>query len=65
VEAVAWLVLRFAAVSLVLLALVSLVRPARWGERLRRLGWWGPAVALAGAIDRERVRNGRTPSAEG
>ena len=25
---------------------------ARWAERLRRLGWWGPALALGGAIDR-------------
>jgi nucleoside-triphosphatase THEP1 len=65
VEAVAWLVLRFTAVSLVLLALVSLVRPARWGERLRRLGWWGPAVALAGAIDRAGRRDVRSTGEEG
>jgi hypothetical protein len=51
-ELVAWLVLRFFAVSVVLLALVSLVRPARWAGALRRHGWWGPALALADAIDR-------------
>jgi hypothetical protein len=51
-ESVAWLVLRFLAVSVVLLALVSLVRPARWAEGLRRRGFWGPALALADAIDR-------------
>lgn len=51
-EAVAWLVLRFLAVSVVLLALVSLVRPARWADGLRRRGFWGPALALADAIDR-------------
>jgi len=51
-EAMAWLVLRFLAVSMVLLSLVSLVRPARWADRLRRHGWWGPALALSGAIRR-------------
>jgi len=57
-EAVAWLALRFVAVSLVLLSLVSLVRPARWAEVLRRHGFWGPAVAMGDAIDRQ----GGTPS---
>ncbi len=52
-EAVAWLALRFVAVSLVLLSLVSLVRPARWAEVLRRHGFWGPAVAMGDAIDRQ------------
>lgn len=51
-ESVAWLALRFVAVGFVLLTLVSLVRPARWAEHLRRAGWWGPAVALGGAISR-------------
>jgi len=51
-EAVAWLVLRFFAVSCVLIALVSLLRPARWAETLRRRGWWGPALALSGALAR-------------
>jgi hypothetical protein len=58
-ESVAWLVLRFLAVSVVLLALVSLVRPARWADGLRRRGFWGPALALADAIDR---RGGDTGS---
>jgi hypothetical protein len=51
-ETVAWLVLRFIAVGFVLMSLVSLLRPARWAEALRRRGWWGPAVALSGALDR-------------
>lgn len=51
-EAVAWLVLRFVAVGFVLIALVSLLRPARWAEALRRRGWWGPALALSGALER-------------
>lgn len=51
-EAVAWLVLRFFAVAAVLLALLSLLRPARWADTLRRRGWWGPALALGGAIGR-------------
>ena len=50
--AVAWLVLRFFAVSCVLIALVSLLRPARWAEALRRHGWWGPALAFSGALRR-------------
>ena len=51
-ETVAWLVLRFVAVGCVLLALLSLLRPARWAEQLRRRGWWGPAVAFSGALRR-------------
>jgi len=51
-ETVAWLVLRFFAVGCVLIALVSLLRPARWAEAMRRRGWWGPALALSGAIQR-------------
>jgi hypothetical protein len=51
-ETVAWLVLRFFAVGYVLVALVSLLRPARWAEALRRRGWWGPALALSGALAR-------------
>jgi hypothetical protein len=51
-ETVAWLVLRFFAVACVLIALVSLLRPARWAEAMRRRGWWGPALALSGALER-------------
>ncbi|HVT73508.1 MAG TPA: DUF2478 domain-containing protein [Lacunisphaera sp.] len=51
-EEVAWLVLRFIAVGLVLMALVSILRPARWAEQLRQRGWWGPAVAFASAVRR-------------
>jgi hypothetical protein len=36
----------------VLLALLSLLRPARWAEQLRRRGWWGPALAFSGALRR-------------
>jgi hypothetical protein len=51
-ESILWLALRFTVVAIVLLALVSLLRPARWADRLRRCGWWGPAVAFAGAMQR-------------
>ena len=51
-ESVALLVLRFVTVGCVLIALVSLLRPARWAEQLRARGWWGPAVALSGALNR-------------
>ena len=51
-EAVAWLVLRFVAVGCVLIALVSLFRPVYLAEQLRQRGWWGPALALSGAISR-------------
>lgn len=51
-ESVAWLVLRFVAIGFLLMTLVSLARPARWAEQLRRLGWWGPAVAMGGAFRR-------------
>ena len=51
-ESIVWLVLRFLAIACVLLALVSLVQPVRWAEHLRRLGWWGPALALGGALGR-------------
>jgi hypothetical protein len=51
-ESVLWLVLRFVAVALVLMAVVSALRPARWAEQLRRFGWWGPAVAMGGALSR-------------
>ena len=33
-------------------ALVSLLRPARWAELLRQRGWWGPALAMSGALRR-------------
>lgn len=51
-ETVAWLVLRFIAVGCVLIAFVSLLRPVRWAESMRRRGWWGPALALSGALHR-------------
>ena len=51
-ESVAWLVLRFVAVGFVLMTLVSLLRPVRWAEALRRRGWWGPALAVSGALAR-------------
>lgn len=51
-ESVAWLVLRFVAVGFVLITAVSLLRPARWADALRRRGWWGPALALSGALAR-------------
>jgi nucleoside-triphosphatase THEP1 len=53
-ESVAWLILRFVAVGFLLMTLFSLIRPARWAERLRRLGWWGPAVAVGGAFSRRQ-----------
>lgn len=53
-ESVAWLGLRFVAVGFLLMALVSLVRPARWAEHLRRLGWWGPALAVDHAMRRRQ-----------
>ncbi len=49
-EAVGWLALRFVAVGAVLLALLSLLRPARWAEWLRARGWWGPSLAFASAF---------------
>ena len=55
-ETVAWLVLRFVAIGCLLLALVSLLQPARWAEQLRRRGWWGPALAFSGAV-RRRARS--------
>lgn len=51
-EKIGWLTLRFTAVGLVLMALVSLLRPARWSEQLRRHGWWGPALAFSNAFSR-------------
>ena len=48
-EDLAWLVIRFLAVGLVLFALLSLVQPARCAAALRRRGWWGPAAAFAAA----------------
>ncbi|MDB6113435.1 MAG: hypothetical protein JWQ62_380 [Lacunisphaera sp.] len=49
---VALLVIRFVAVGCVLIALLSLLRPARWAEQLRRRGWWGPALAFSRALRR-------------
>lgn len=54
-EAIMWLVLRFVAVACVLMAVVSVLKPARWAEQLRRYGWWGPAVALGGALSRREA----------
>lgn len=51
-ESVAWLVLRGVAVALVLLSLLSLFRPRGLADFLRRRGWWGPALALDGALQR-------------
>jgi len=51
-EKIFWLTLRFLAVGLVLMALVSLLRPARWSVQLRRRGWWGPALAFNDAFTR-------------
>jgi hypothetical protein len=51
-EAVARMVLRFVALAVVMLALLSLLRPARWADWLRRFGWWGPALALGRAVER-------------
>jgi hypothetical protein len=51
-ESVAWLALRFVAVGFLLMTLVSLLRPARWAEFLRKRGWWGPALAVSGALSR-------------
>jgi hypothetical protein len=61
-ETVAWLTLRFVAVGLVLMALVSLVRPARWAQALRRRGWWGPALAFSNAFERREPRRAPPPS---
>lgn len=53
-ESVAWLALRFVAVGFLLMTLISLLRPARWAEQLRRLGWWGPALAIGHALRRHK-----------
>jgi nucleoside-triphosphatase THEP1 len=55
---VGWLTLRFLAVAVVLSALVLWLKPATWAGHLRRRGWWGPAMALADAIER---RSGPPP----
>jgi hypothetical protein len=54
-ESVLWLVLRFVAVAFVLMAVVSALKPARWSEQLRRHGWWGPALAMGGALSRREA----------
>jgi hypothetical protein len=51
-EAVARMIFRFVAMAVVMLALLSLLRPGRWAEWLRRFGWWGPALALGHAVER-------------
>lgn len=62
-EKIGWLTLRFVAVGLVLMALVSLLRPARWSEQLRRRGWWGPALAFNDAFSRREKSAGGIPPA--
>ena len=52
---VGWLALRFITVGLVLMALVSLIRPARWAHFLRKNGWWGPALAFSDAFGRRQT----------
>jgi nucleoside-triphosphatase THEP1 len=54
-ESVAWLALRFIVVAFLLMTLVSLLRPARWADYLRKLGWWGPALAMGGALSRRQA----------
>jgi hypothetical protein len=53
-ETVGWLALRFLAVGVVLSTAVSLLRPARWADRLRQWGWWGPALAFSDAMARRQ-----------
>jgi len=60
-EQVGWLCLRFIAVGLVLMALVSLIRPAGWAVHLRRLGWWGPALAFSDAFSRREFARSNPP----
>jgi len=54
-EKIGWLALRFVAVGLVLMSLVSLVRPASWAHQLRKRGWWGPALAFSDAFGRREA----------
>lgn len=54
-EKVAWLSLRFVAVGLVLMAVVSLIRPSSWAHFLRKRGWWGPALAFSDAFSRRET----------
>jgi nucleoside-triphosphatase THEP1 len=63
-EKVAWLSLRFVAVGLVFMALVSLVRPARWAHALRKYGWWGPALAFSDAFGRRELPGDPAESAD-
>jgi len=60
---VGWLALRFLAVGMVLFAIVSILRPARWAERLRQWGWWGPALAFSDAMHRRQPEAKPTESA--
>jgi nucleoside-triphosphatase THEP1 len=62
-EAVAWLALRFVAVGAVILALVSLLQPARLADALHRRGWWGPALAVRSALARRTEATRRHPPA--
>lgn len=52
-EELAWLALRFVAIAFLLLTALSFFQPAWLAVRLRRLGWWGPAAAFAGAFARK------------
>ncbi|MDP2136466.1 MAG: hypothetical protein Q8J74_01300, partial [Candidatus Didemnitutus sp.] len=53
-ESIAWLSLRFVAVGFVLIAVLSLFKPARLAHQLRQRGWWGPAAAFSGAFNRRK-----------
>jgi nucleoside-triphosphatase THEP1 len=51
-ESLGWLLLRFVTVAAVLLAVLSLLKPAHWAEWLRARGWWGPSLAFASAMEK-------------
>ena len=53
-ESIGWLILRFLTFTVVLTSLLSLFRPAKWADQLRRFGWWGPSIALRGALERRK-----------
>lgn len=53
-ESIAWLSLRFVAVGFVLIAVLSLFKPAALAHHLRQRGWWGPAAAFTGAFNRRK-----------
>jgi len=53
-ERVLWLTVRFVAVGVVVLSVLSLFQPAFIARALRRRGWWGPAVAFSEALARRK-----------